>query len=84
MDRTFGFWDDAEWRTGAEGKARRVKPGVRLLADGLSNRVGRLRGYGNAIVPQVAAEFVIAFHTPRRCRSASTEAGKRERRKFSL
>jgi DNA (cytosine-5)-methyltransferase 1 len=23
--------------------------------------VGRLRGYGNAIVPQVAAEFVKAF-----------------------
>jgi hypothetical protein len=23
--------------------------------------VGRLRGYGNAIVPQVAAEFVGAF-----------------------
>jgi len=25
------------------------------------NRVGRLRGYGNAIVPQVAAEFIRAF-----------------------
>jgi DNA (cytosine-5)-methyltransferase 1 len=23
--------------------------------------VGRLRGYGNAIVPQVAAEFITAF-----------------------
>jgi len=23
--------------------------------------VGRLRGYGNAIVPQIAAEFVKAF-----------------------
>jgi DNA (cytosine-5)-methyltransferase 1 len=23
--------------------------------------VGRLRGYGNAIVPQVAAEFIAAF-----------------------
>jgi len=26
-----------------------------------SNRVGRLRGYGNAIVPQLAAEFIRAF-----------------------
>lgn len=30
------FWSDHEWRTGADGKARRVKPGVRLLVDGLS------------------------------------------------
>jgi len=25
------------------------------------NRVGRLKGYGNAIVPQAAAEFIRAF-----------------------
>ena len=30
------------------------------LAHGVSGRVGRLRGYGNAIVPQVAAEFIRA------------------------
>jgi DNA (cytosine-5)-methyltransferase 1 len=30
------------------------------LAHGVSGRVGLLRGYGNAIVPQVAAEFVRA------------------------
>lgn len=29
--------------------------------DGLSAAVGRLRGYGNAIVPQVAAEFIGAY-----------------------
>jgi hypothetical protein len=28
------------------------------LAHGVSGRVGLLRGYGNAIVPQVAAAFI--------------------------
>jgi DNA (cytosine-5)-methyltransferase 1 len=45
----------------SDGKARRVEPGIQPLAHGVSNRVGTLRGAGNAIVPQVAAEFVKAF-----------------------
>ena len=44
-----------------DGKARRFEPGSFPLAHGVSNRVGRLRGYGNAIVPQVAAGFVSAY-----------------------
>jgi DNA (cytosine-5)-methyltransferase 1 len=43
-----------------DGKARPVEPGTFPLAHGVPARVGRLRGYGNAIVPQVAAEFVRA------------------------
>ena len=55
------FWHNADWITGADGKTRRAKPGVRLLVDGVPNRVGRLRGYGNAIVPPLAAEVIKAF-----------------------
>lgn len=44
-----------------DGKARRVEPGIFHLADVISNRVGTLRGAGNAIVPQVAAQFIKAF-----------------------
>ncbi|MBE0455851.1 MAG: DNA cytosine methyltransferase, partial [Roseovarius sp.] len=29
--------------------------------DGIPGRMGLLRGYGNAIVPPLAAEFVMAF-----------------------
>jgi DNA (cytosine-5)-methyltransferase 1 len=43
-----------------DGKSRRVESGTFPLAHGLSGRVGLLRGYGNAIVPQVAAEFIRA------------------------
>lgn len=51
---------DLEWVIGADGKARRVKSGLRLLVDGFPNRVGLLRGFGNAIDPRPAAEFIKA------------------------
>ena len=54
-------WDGADWIIGHDGKARRVEPSIRLLAHGVSARVGRLRAYGNAIVPQVAAEVIGAY-----------------------
>lgn len=46
-------------------KLRRVEPGTFPLAHGVSGRVGMLRGYGNAINPQIAAEFICAYETTR-------------------
>ena len=56
-----GFWRDFDLLPCLDGKARRVEPGTFPLAHGVSGRVGLLRGYGNAIVPQVAAEFIKAY-----------------------
>ncbi len=55
------FWKQVEWLPCEDGKARPVEPGTFPLVDGTPNRVGRLRAYGNAIVPQVAATFIRAF-----------------------
>ncbi|EMN8403419.1 TPA: DNA cytosine methyltransferase [Enterobacter hormaechei subsp. steigerwaltii] len=72
-----GFWRDADWLLCRDGKWRPVEPGTFPLVDGAaarlgrvepglarvasSNRVGRLKGYGNAINAQAAAEFIRAY-----------------------
>lgn len=58
---TNGFWRDADWLFCRDGKWRPVEPGAFPLAHGVPARVVRLRGYGNAIVPQAAAAFVESF-----------------------
>jgi DNA (cytosine-5)-methyltransferase 1 len=61
-------WDDVVWLPCSDGKARPTQSGIFPLVDGVPNRVGTLRGAGNAIVPQAAAEFVRAFLEARRAR----------------
>lgn len=46
-------WADAEWVLCRDGKLRAAPSGVRLLAHGVPGRVGQIKGYGNAVVPQV-------------------------------
>ena len=55
-----GVWARAEYIECLDGKARPVEPGIFPVANGFPGRVGTLRGSGNAIVPQLAAEFVAA------------------------
>ncbi|UPK03138.1 DNA cytosine methyltransferase [Bradyrhizobium sp. 170] len=43
-----------------DGKVRRVKPGLHLVADGIPARVDKLRALGNAIDPRPAAAFIRA------------------------
>ncbi len=48
------------WISCPDGKSRPVKSGIRLLAHGIQHRAPILHALGNAIVPQVAAEFIKA------------------------
>jgi hypothetical protein len=54
-------WSDYDIVLCLDGKSRRIESGTFPLATGVPNRVGHLRGYGNSIVPQVAATFIRAY-----------------------
>ncbi|WP_368926446.1 DNA cytosine methyltransferase [Citrobacter freundii] len=72
-----GFWRDADWLLCRDGQWRPVESGTfplvarfaKSLGHGKSslramagrNRTGRLKGYGNAINAQAAAEFIRAY-----------------------
>ncbi len=58
---TNGFWRDADWLFCRDGSWRPVEPSTFPLVDGAPVRVGRLRGYGNAIVAQAAATVIRAY-----------------------
>jgi len=57
------FWQDSTVIYCRDGKYRPIptEPALFPLADGIPNRVGILRGAGNAIVPQAAAEIIKAY-----------------------
>jgi len=57
---TNGPWRDADWLLCRDGKWRPVEPGTFPLAHGAPARVGRLRGYGNAINAYQAQIFIEA------------------------
>lgn len=56
--------DDAgrqdNWRRGSDGKKRRVNAGIDWMAHGVQHRMGKIRGYGNAIDPRLGAAFIEA------------------------
>ena len=56
-----GFWRDADWLLCRDGKFRPVEPGTFPLAHGSPARVGRLRGFGNAINAHQAQIFIEAL-----------------------
>ena len=57
------FWSDSEVIYCRDGKHRPIptEPALFPLANGIPNRVGILRGAGNAIIPQAAAEIIKAY-----------------------
>jgi DNA (cytosine-5)-methyltransferase 1 len=60
LDRQGDGTKTARRRKPADSGWWSVEPCVGRMADGVPGRVGKLRALGNAIVPQVAAEFIKA------------------------
>jgi DNA (cytosine-5)-methyltransferase 1 len=58
---TNGHWSAADWLRCTDGKWRPVEPGTFPLAHGTTNRVGRLRAYGNAINAISAQAFIESY-----------------------
>ncbi len=58
---TNGFWREAEWILCRDDKYRPIEPGSSPLAAGITGRVGKLRGYGNALTAPVAQGFIEAY-----------------------
>ena len=61
LSRRSNFWESCEWLPFTDGKRRPVEPGTFPLAARVPQRVGRLRGYGNALCVPVAREFIESY-----------------------
>lgn len=55
-----GFWRDAEWVWCRDNTYRPTEPGTSPLAHVVTNRILKLRGYGDGIVAEVATAFIKA------------------------
>lgn len=55
-----GFWSGADWLLCQDAKWRPVEPESFPLVTGVSGRVGRLRGFGNALNVPAAIAFIKA------------------------
>lgn len=60
-------WASGVWIDCPDGKQRLIEPSIPLLADGDSARVAIIHAAGDAIVPQVAAEFIKAYMETKSC-----------------
>jgi DNA (cytosine-5)-methyltransferase 1 len=56
-----GNWENGRWIDCPDGKQRLIEPRIPLLAHGYPERVGIIHCAGDAIVPQVAAQFIKSF-----------------------
>lgn len=54
-------WGNTDWLFCRDGKWRPVESGTFPLANGIAQRMGRLRAYGNAIVAPQAKMFIEAY-----------------------
>lgn len=64
LGRRDSHWNrDGESRRFADGSTRRTQSGVGVMVDGFPGRVGCVGAFGNAIVPQVAEQFIRAYMT---------------------
>lgn len=70
--RNGSWWADGEWITCHDGKARRAKPSIPMLVDGMAGRSSVWRLAGNSIVPQLAAEVIASILDVEALAGAST------------